>query len=167
VKEKGDYAQENWNRPDKLGYEFWLGWKVKSANRDDVLMTSTYMVGQVGIHDDHKVSRAEIEAMYVCGSTRRRAIVKVSRDNRARTPKVEGVPEAKLASAWFKNDLVLAVGGSQLPRNLLSTIRAVVVDDDHLPGEVTIHLHHTSAVPAHGGAPRSNKAEEADARTLH
>ena len=40
------------------------------------------MVGQVGIHDDHKVSRAKIETMYVCGSIRRRAIVKVSGDNR-------------------------------------------------------------------------------------
>ena len=40
------------------------------------------MVGQVGIHDDHKVSRAKVEAMYVRGAVRRRRIVKVSRDNR-------------------------------------------------------------------------------------
>jgi small nuclear ribonucleoprotein (snRNP)-like protein len=58
--------------------------------------------------------------------------------------------------ARFKDDLVLAVGGSQLPCNILRAIWAVVVDDNHLPGEVTILLHHTSAVPALArGTPRS------------
>jgi hypothetical protein len=81
---------------------------------------------------------------------------------------VKGVPEAKLPSARLKNDLVLAVGGSQLPRNLLSTIRAVVVDDNHLPGEVTIHLHpYISGPRARTGAHLGQKkAEEADARTF-
>ena len=64
------------------------------------------------------------------------------------------VPEAEFARAWFENDLVLAVGGSQLPCDLLRTIRTVVVDDDHLPSEVTtLFQNHTSAGPARVRAP--------------
>ena len=47
------------------------------------------------------------------------------------------VPQAELARAWFEDDLVLAVSGSQLPCDLLRTIRTVVVDNDHLPSKVT------------------------------
>jgi hypothetical protein len=148
--------------------------KVSEKGNEVVNNIEAYMVGQVGIHDDHKVSRAEIEAVYVCGSIRRRAIVKVSRDNRPECQSEEGIPEAKLASARFKHDLVLTVGGSQLPGNLLSTIRAVVVDDDHLPGETTIHLRHThthtSAVPAHAGGAHlgsEKKPKKPMRRTFH
>ncbi len=35
----------------------------------DVVATSTYMVRQVSVHDDHKISRAEVEAMDVCRSS--------------------------------------------------------------------------------------------------
>jgi hypothetical protein len=112
---------------------------------------STYMVRQVCVHDNHKISCAEIEAMDVRRSARRSASSKVSQDGSQR----ECVPESKFPCARFKDDLVLAVGGSQLPCNILRAIWAVVVDDNHLPGEVTI-LHHTSAVPALArGTPRS------------
>jgi hypothetical protein len=49
--------------------------------------------------------------MYVCGSTRRRAIVEVS-EGSGQDTNVKGVPETKLASARFKNDLVFAIRGS-------------------------------------------------------
>jgi len=70
------------------------------------------MMRQVGIHDYHEIPRAKVEAVDVCSS------------------------KTELASARFQNDLVLAVGSSQLPRDLLRAIRAVVVDDNHLPVEV-------------------------------
>lgn len=61
------------------------------------------------------------------------------------------VPQAELARAWFEDDLVLAVSGSQLPCDLLRTIRTVVVDNDHLPGEVTTLFHK----PHISGSPRA------------
>lgn len=55
----------------------------------------------------------------------------------------DGVPETKLASARFENDLVVAVRSSQLPCDVLCAIRAIVVDDNHLPGKVTTCFHET------------------------
>ena len=55
----------------------------------------------------------------------------------------DGVPETKLTSARFKNDLVVAVGSSQLLCDVLRAIRAIVVDDNHLPGKVTTYFHKT------------------------
>jgi len=70
----------------------------------------------------------------------------------------EYVPETELARAWFENDLVLAVGGSQLPCDLLRAIRTVVVDDDHLPSEVTTLLQTThQRVPRARGVPLVKK----------
>lgn len=40
-----------------------------------VVATSTYMVRQVGVHDNHKVSGAEVEAMDVCRSAQRWASI--------------------------------------------------------------------------------------------
>jgi hypothetical protein len=53
----------------------------------------------------------------------------------------DGVPETKLASARFKNDLVIAVCSSQLLCDVLCAIRAIVVDDNHLPSKVTTYFH--------------------------
>jgi hypothetical protein len=50
-------------------------------------------------------------------------------------------PETKLARPWFQDDLILAVRDSQLFRNLLRAIWAIVVNDNHLPGETTTLLH--------------------------
>jgi hypothetical protein len=61
-----------------------------------------------------------------------------------RTPDVgnmNDVPETKLARPRFQNDLILAVRDGQLFRNLLRAIWAIVVDDNHLPGETTTLLH--------------------------
>ena len=52
------------------------------------------------------------------------------------------LPESQLASAWFQDDLVFAVGGCQLPRDLLRAVGAVVVNDNHLPCELTTLSHH-------------------------
>jgi hypothetical protein len=55
----------------------------------------------------------------------------------------DSVPETKLTSARFKNDLVVAVCSSQLLCDVLCAIRAIVVDDNHLPGKVTTYFHKT------------------------
>lgn len=52
-----------------------------------------------------------------------------------------GVPETKLAGARFKNDFVVAVYSSQLSCDILCAIRAIIVDDNHLPGKVTTYFH--------------------------
>jgi hypothetical protein len=62
----------------------------------------------------------------------------------SRLGRLDGIPKTKLASARFKNDLVLAICSSQLPCNLLRTVRAVVIDDDHLPGKVTTYFPQTT-----------------------
>ena len=38
----------------------------------DVVAMSTYMVRQVSVHDDHKISRAEVKAMNVRRSSSKR-----------------------------------------------------------------------------------------------
>jgi len=50
------------------------------VREDEVVAAWAYMVGQVGVHDDHKVTRGEVEAMDVCSFTRHLAIVEVSGD---------------------------------------------------------------------------------------
>jgi hypothetical protein len=62
-------------------------------------------------------------------------------DNDGPDAGLDDVPETKLARSRFQDDLILSVRGSQLPRDLLCAIWAVVVDDDHLPGELTTLLH--------------------------
>lgn len=47
-----------------------LGWKYNQLGSHTFNKSLTYVMREVGVHDNYKVARAEIQPMYVCGPIR-------------------------------------------------------------------------------------------------
>lgn len=72
------------------------------------------MVGEVSVHDDHKVAFRELEAVDV------------------------GCPETQLARARLEDDTVGAVDLDELLCDLLGPVRGSVVDYNELPFQLAV-----------------------------
>ena len=70
------------------------------------------MVGEIGIHDNHKVASRELQAVDICRS------------------------ESELSSARLQQDLVGAISLDELLSDVLSAVGRSVVDDDEFPIEI-------------------------------
>lgn len=70
------------------------------------------MVGEIGVHDNDKVARGELEAMDV------------------------GSSKTELAGARLEDDAVCAIDGDELLCDLLGAVGGAVVDDDYFPLEL-------------------------------
>jgi hypothetical protein len=71
------------------------------------------VVTEIGVHDDHIISRRELETVYV------------------------GCSETEFASSWLEDDMVGAPDLLELFCDFLCAIGRSVVDNDDFPVEIT------------------------------
>ena len=80
------------------------------------------MVREVGVHDDDKITRAEIKAMNICGAKR------TSQKSCIAVRFLMDRPETELASAWFEQ-LRVSVVSSCLKRKRQRTYYSILTED--------------------------------------
>ena len=128
--------------PDELGNEFGLK-QVVSRLLSWYRIKTTYVMRKIGIHDDDKVARNKVQTMNICSPGKEfRWEVKITQNNYYPRPSFPARGfKTWLTACWIKiegktkvtHNLVFPVNFGQLVCNFLSTIRAVVVDNNDFP----------------------------------